>query len=103
VTATTKTETNRRELAALLLDRSGLDLNLGVDRDQVLALLVKILAQYHPPDTPHGRLVVLALLPRPGARPAEELAVRRVVAGGRAPTPRAVLGEARQAAEAAAA
>lgn len=90
---TTTAGVDRAELAGLLLDRSGLRLRPGIDREQVLAALAKILAHYHPPDTAHGRLVVLALLPRPGSRSAEEKAVRRVVAGGRAPTPRAVQGE----------
>lgn len=90
---TTATGVERAELAGLLLDRSGLGLRRGVDRDQVLAVLAKILDRYRPPDTAHGRLVVNAMLPRSGDRPAEELAVRRVVAGGRAPTPRAVQGE----------
>jgi hypothetical protein len=92
-----------QQLAETLLDRSGLELAPGADHDQVLALLAHVLYRYHPPDTEHGRLVVLALLPRPGTRPPAEMAVQRIVRGGRAPTPKAVQGQLRQAEESAAA
>jgi hypothetical protein len=43
VTATiSPTAADRRQLAQVLLDRSGLELNPRVDRDQVLALLARL-------------------------------------------------------------
>src|SRR5215218_1406306 len=104
VTAATSTTVgdHRRQLAEVLLDRSGLQLAGGVDHDQVVAVLAKALEGHPSPATEHGRLVLNALLPRPSMpRSPAETAVRRIVAGGRAPTPRAVAGELRQAEEAA--
>lgn len=95
------TAADRRQLAQVLLDRSGLELNPRVDRDQVLALLARVLDRYDPPRNEHGALVVRSLIPHSGPRPVEEVAVQRIVRTGRAPTPRAVAGELRQAAEAA--
>jgi hypothetical protein len=70
VTATiSPTAADRRQLAQVLLDRSGLELNPRVDRDQVLALLARVLDRYDPPRNEHGALVVRSLIPHSGPGP----------------------------------
>jgi hypothetical protein len=89
-----------RQLAEVLLDRAELDLDPGVDHDQVLAILARLLHRYRPPHDPHGCLMLDALIPRLGHRPPDQVAVRRLLAAGQGPTPAAVAGVARQATEA---
>jgi hypothetical protein len=92
VTTTTArpTTTDRaRELAEVFLGRAGITLQPAVNRDYALTLLARVLHRYPPPDGGHGSLVVSALIPRTAPYSPEELAVREIVRGGGAPTPRA--------------
>jgi hypothetical protein len=80
-TATTGTMSNLQR-AELLLTRAALDLAAGVDHDQAVAVLARVLRRYDPFTHPHGRLLVAACHARSpadkqaGSRPAEEKAVR---------------------------
>jgi hypothetical protein len=94
-TTTSPTDTDRRQLAELLLRRSGLTLVDGVDPDQLVGMLAKVLYQHHPSNTDHGRLLLIALIPREGPRSPAEVAVQKLVARGQAPTPVAVAGQVR--------
>jgi hypothetical protein len=81
------------DLAALLLGRADLDTTPTIDPAEQAHLLAVALDRWPPPAAAHGQLLVAALVPGPTARSPEEHAVRRVVQGGRCPTPRAVAGE----------
>jgi hypothetical protein len=88
------------DLARLLLDRADLHTTRTVDREQLAVLVGRVLDRHPPPQKPHGRLLVAALIPGPASRSPEEHAARRVIQGGRAPTPKAVAGELAQQVEA---
>jgi hypothetical protein len=86
-----------RQRAEFLLGRSGIDLAGGVDHDQAVAVLARVLRRYDPFAHPHGQLLVAALRARSpaekeqaGPRPAEQKAVRALLRIGESPTPAAV-------------
>jgi hypothetical protein len=88
----TREEPSGQRLAALaaMLDRAGLELR--VTPDEAVDALAAAFAK-HPPGTRAGALIGAALTPAPGRerdRPAEQRAVRRLLASGQAPHPRAV-------------
>lgn len=84
------------KVAARMLERAGLRPARGVDREQMVKLLAKLLATCSPRD-PHGALLAAALQPRAGAkggpRPPAEQVVRRLLRHGHTPTGAAVAGE----------
>jgi hypothetical protein len=100
-TATTGTMSNLQR-AELLLTRAALDLAAGVDHDQAVAVLARVLRRYDPFTHPHGRLLVAACHARSpadkqaGSRPAEEKAVRGLLRIGESPTEAAVATRAEQ-------
>jgi hypothetical protein len=95
VTATTGILSDLQR-AELLLARADLELAAGVDHDQVVAALARVLRRYDPFRSDHGRLLVAACQARSpadrqaGPRPAEQKAVRGLLRVGESPTPAAV-------------
>jgi hypothetical protein len=89
---------NRHSLqrAEILLHRGHLRLAPDVPAGEVLAVLARVLDRHDPFTTSHGRLIADALRVRTrkerraGPRSAPEAAVRRLLARGQAPWPRAV-------------
>jgi hypothetical protein len=85
--------------ARLLLGRAQLELRPGVDEAQAAAMLARVLHRHDPFASDHGRLLVAALRARSpaeklsGPRPPVERIIRRLLAGGQTPTPKAVTTE----------
>lgn len=97
MTAVPTDQARAQQLAEALMQRA--NLALTVDHAQALALLAKVLYRHPPPGSRHGTLVLNAMLPREGRYTAAELAVRRLLCSGNAPTREAVAGALRQAEE----
>jgi hypothetical protein len=95
-----QTEADRNlHRARHLLARAQLELRPGVDEGQAASMLARVLHRHDPVASEHGRLLVAALRARPpaekltGPRPPVERIIRRLLANGKTPTPKAVAAE----------